>query len=212
MAEEKKRGGAKMSRSEIVTVRLDSRLRYMAELAARKQRRTLSSYIEWAIEHSLTQVKLYEGTGSGYGSDDPDVTVADQITRLWDVDDSERFVKLAIAYPELLTIEEQEMWKMLWDAGVLDAARSRDRFGAITWNHSLLEDRVYTRLRSMWPAVQEAHAAGPQARQKWIDDTRTKATTDAIKSIGAAVRAIAPAAAPAKPASGFEDMDDDIPF
>ena len=52
---EVKAGGGKLARSEVVTVRLDPRLRYLANLVARKQRRTLSSFIEWAIEESLTR-------------------------------------------------------------------------------------------------------------------------------------------------------------
>ena len=47
--EMRKGGGGKLSRSETVTVRLDPKLRYLAELAARLHRRTLSSYVEWAI-------------------------------------------------------------------------------------------------------------------------------------------------------------------
>jgi hypothetical protein len=39
--ESKRKGGGKLSRSETVTVRLDPKLRYLAELAALKQRRTL---------------------------------------------------------------------------------------------------------------------------------------------------------------------------
>jgi predicted HicB family RNase H-like nuclease len=42
-------------RSEVVTVRLEPKLKYLAELAARKQRRSLSSYVEWAIKQSLSQ-------------------------------------------------------------------------------------------------------------------------------------------------------------
>ena len=41
--EMRKAGGGKLSRSETVTVRLDPKLRYLAELAARIHRRTLSS-------------------------------------------------------------------------------------------------------------------------------------------------------------------------
>ena len=49
----RKGGGGKLARSETVTVRLDPKLRYLAELAARLHRCTLSSYIEWAINASL---------------------------------------------------------------------------------------------------------------------------------------------------------------
>jgi predicted HicB family RNase H-like nuclease len=40
-------------RSEVVTVRVDPKLKYLAELAARKQRRSLSRYVEWVIRQSL---------------------------------------------------------------------------------------------------------------------------------------------------------------
>ena len=57
----RKGGGSKLSRSETVTVRLDQKLRYLAELAARKYRRTLSSFIEWAIEDTFNRIMLSEG-------------------------------------------------------------------------------------------------------------------------------------------------------
>src|SRR6516165_4850387 len=56
----RKGGGAKLVRSETVTVRLDPKLRYLGEIAARKQRRTVSSFIEWAIEDVLRRVSIEE--------------------------------------------------------------------------------------------------------------------------------------------------------
>jgi hypothetical protein len=99
-------GGGKLSRSEVVTVRLDPKLRYLAELAARKQRRTLSSFIEWAIEQSLADVKLTETS-----------TVADEAPRLWDVDECDRFVKLALHDESLLNYREQLLWKRIREHG-----------------------------------------------------------------------------------------------
>lgn len=54
----RKSRGAKPSRSETVTVRLKPKTKYLAELAARKQRRTLSSFIECAAADSLNRVFL----------------------------------------------------------------------------------------------------------------------------------------------------------
>src|ERR1035437_5774567 len=78
-------------KSEVVTVRLDPKLKYLAELAARRLRRTLSSYIEWAIEDSLSRVNV---DASGF-----QVTFADKASSLWDVDEPDRFTKLALNYP-----------------------------------------------------------------------------------------------------------------
>lgn len=191
-----------MSKSEILTVRLDPKLRYLAELGARKQRRTLSSYIEWALEQSLSQVNLYQG--SGYNGDD-NVSVADIGHRLWDVDESERFVRLAMEFPELLTHEEQQLWKMLVDSTVLSQGRSRDRSGAIVWDKSKMEDYVFPRLRTLWTEIDAISRSGADARQKWVEKMRADSTSGAPN---ASLKA-----AGVKPASsGFEDMDDDIPF
>jgi hypothetical protein len=100
-------------RSETVTVRLDPKLRYFADLAARKQRRTLSSFIEWAIEDSLTRVHLTEG-----GFNDTPTSIDDVIERLWDVDEPDRFVKLALRFPDLLTHNEQLLWKLIRENGL----------------------------------------------------------------------------------------------
>ena len=95
-------GCSKLSRSEVVTVRLDPKLRYLAELAARKQRRTLSSFIEWAIEQSLAEVELAKSA-----------TVADKARALWDVDECDRFIKLALHDESLLNFREQVLWKCI---------------------------------------------------------------------------------------------------
>lgn len=108
MAMAKKQGGAKTSRTETVTVRLDPKLRYLAEIASRTQRRTLSSYIEWAIEKSLGQVTL---------SSDFNDTIESNGNDLWDIDEADRFVKLAFKAPTLLTYEEQILWKLIQENG-----------------------------------------------------------------------------------------------
>lgn len=112
MAAKKGRRGAggKLARSETVTVRLDPKLRYLAELGARKQRRTLSSFIESAVEHSLNDVLLREGARNP----ENDLSIKQEAYRLWDVDESHRFAMLALHYPEMLTHEEQKLWKLIW--------------------------------------------------------------------------------------------------
>ncbi|RUR68659.1 hypothetical protein EJP67_16475 [Variovorax guangxiensis] len=206
MSDEPKRrgGGAKPSRTETVTVRLDPKLRYLAEIAARKQRRTLSSYVEWAVEKSLEDVKLYEG--SGYNGDES-TTVAEAATLLWDVDEAERFVKLAIRYPELLTHEEQERWKMLHDAALLHPARGRNsRSGEVVWNWATLEDRVLPDLRRYWSDLLEAQNAGPLGRAAWV-----RKINEELEARGVTFSYATPKTPP-KSSSGFDDMDADIPF
>lgn len=124
----KKGGGGKLTRSETVTVRLDPKLRYLAELAARQHRRTLSSYIEWAIEESLNSIVLRRNEGYEW-------TLAEESFELWDVDEPDRFVKLAEKYPELLTHEEQLIWKVVREREVFwrDSNHIEYSFLRVAW-------------------------------------------------------------------------------
>src|SRR5262245_57970471 len=91
-------GGSKLNRTETVTIRLDPKLRYLTELAARKQRRTVSSFIEWAIEQALSHVELDDKTHD---------TVTHAAEALWHTDEPYRLTKLGLSYPDLLTYDEQ---------------------------------------------------------------------------------------------------------
>lgn len=150
MAEGDKRkgGGGKLARSETVTVRLDPKLRYLAELAARKQRRTLSSFIEWAIEDALSRVLLREGNGY---NNDYGISIADAAPVLWDVDDADRFAKLALNYPHLLTHDEQILWKLVRENGYLWRGKYRAVDNNWSWE---IEERslIFQRLREHWDA------------------------------------------------------------
>ena len=136
--EPKRAGGGKLSRSETVTVRLDPKLRYLAELAARKHRRTLSSFIEWAIEESLTRIQL--------GDSDEYWTVSAEAELLWDVDEADRFAKLALRHPHMLTHEEQVVWKLVRENGFLWRGKYSDKSDEWTW--SIQEEHLlFERLR-----------------------------------------------------------------
>lgn len=91
-------------RKESATFRLEPQLKYMAEVASRVQKRNLTNYIEWAIEHSLEAVAMSNGK-----------TLAELYSELWDVNEVDRFLKLAFYYPELMTYEEQEIFKVITD-------------------------------------------------------------------------------------------------
>lgn len=145
--ESRKASGGKLTRSETVTVRLDPKLRYLAELAARKQRRTVSSFIEWAIEDSLGRVELYQG--SGYN--DPSIYVKDEINNLWDVDEADRFCKLAAHYPELLTHDEQRLWKLIKELDYSITGEKEEQ----TWRLFINERPIYPEIRKLWDSLQD---------------------------------------------------------
>jgi hypothetical protein len=133
----KRGGGGKLSRSETVTVRLDPKLRYLAELAARKQRRTLSSFVEWAIEENLKNIHLDDGG-------DRSKSIAIQAAELWDVDEPDRFAKLAVRYPQMLAHDEQVLWKLITENGYFWRKYSDGSWSVD--NVSL----IFERLREYW--------------------------------------------------------------
>jgi len=103
----KKGGGSKLNRTQTVTLRLDPKLRYLTDLGARSQRRTTSGFIEWAIEIALKEVGVYSDSSSDA------VSLSDIKDYLWDVEEADRFLKLAIAFPSLLNHHEQLVWKIV---------------------------------------------------------------------------------------------------
>jgi hypothetical protein len=128
-------------RSETVSVRLDPKLRYLAELAARKQRRTLSSFIEWAIEESLANIPLTDRAGNvnnirGVAAD------------LWDVEEPDRFIRVATQYPDLLVHNEQRLWKVISEYGGVWRGYY-DNDGEWTWGLQA-HNAIYPRVREYW--------------------------------------------------------------
>jgi hypothetical protein len=176
----KRGGGGKASRTEAVGVRLDPKLKYLAELAARHQRRTLSSYIEWAIQDSLERIAL-RGEMNG------ETTIADEANYLWDVDDADRFAKLALRYPHLLTHQEQLRWKVIRELPGLWRGRYAGKSEEWTW--TVQEDSlVFDALRTNWRVL--CDVADGKAPRSEIDEWLRRKTKS----------------------STFSRADDDIPF
>ncbi|KPF43215.1 hypothetical protein D621_19720 [beta proteobacterium AAP51] len=208
--EVRKGGGGKLSRTETVTVRLDPKLRYLAELAARLHRRTLSSYIEWSIKVALDTEDLDSDGGIRR-------TIGNEAEFLWDVDDADRFAKLALRYPHLLTHEEQVKWKLIRESGAVWRGRyDGGPLNEFTW--SVNEDSlIYPRLREYWAtfcAVAES-GEGQDKLPTWnrVDPNAPSAVPRSAPPSRSPYRsAPPPRSAPPKLSTGFDDMDDDIPF
>ncbi len=192
----RKGGGGKLSRSETVTVRLDPKLRYLAELAARLHRRTLSSYIEWAIKASLdTEAVRPTNLHSSHASDH---TIGNEAEYLWDVDDADRFAKLALRYPHLLTHEEQVRWKLIRENGYLWKGSYAGRRKEWAWEVD--EDSfIFPRLREHWAAFCGV-AEGTSEQSTLPSWARTEPVSHA------------PHVSKPSGKTGFDAFDDDIPF
>lgn len=142
----KKSGGGKLSRSETISVRLDPKLRFAAELAARKQRRTLSSFIEWAVEEAVGRVEIYSDQSSR-------TSAHDASQQVWDVDEADRFAKLALRFPLLLTHDEEKLWKLICEHGYFWRGKY-DEYGE--WQWRIREDGIILqRVRDEWESLKQ---------------------------------------------------------
>lgn len=145
-----KTGGSRLNRSETVTVRLDPKLNYLCELAARSQRRTKSSFIEWAVANSLGSVTLPEVTvfDEPFDEHGREATLKEKATELWHVDEPDRVAALALVAPALLNHDEQLVWKLIRENGYLWRGKY-DSEGDWTWEVS--ESKlINVRLREKW--------------------------------------------------------------
>ncbi|MDH4246279.1 MAG: hypothetical protein OEW39_00505 [Deltaproteobacteria bacterium] len=164
MVTKKKSGGGKLSRSEVISVRLDPRLRWGADLASRKQRRTLSSFIEWAVETALETYML-----------DQETTGNEAIGKTWDVDESTRFAKLAFRFPELLTHTEQILWKLVCENGFLWKGNF-DKNGE--WDWEVSESKfIYDRFVAHWSLFEKV-AKGEEGKEALPTWRKTKIEED----------------------------------
>jgi len=139
-----KGAGSKLGRTETVSIRLDPRLNYLCELAARSQRRTKSSFIEATLaEHIQTQV-INKWRSSDF--DEP-ITFGENADVLWHVRESQRLVSLGIVAPELLTFEEQHIWALIEENGHFWHGQWRGG----DWSFNISLDTIYReRVDSCW--------------------------------------------------------------
>ncbi len=98
------------ARTDTFSVRLPPQTRYLAELAARSQGRSLGNFIQMAVEQVLE--RTFIDTFANRGQPVPALSLP-FINAVWDVDEARRLVKLAISHPELMTFEEQVLYKKI---------------------------------------------------------------------------------------------------
>jgi hypothetical protein len=91
---------AEGGRTEVFAIRLDPKLKYLAELAARKQRRSLANFVEWALDVAMRETVIDDKKGK---------KVWDEAELLWDISEHGRFLRLVERHPELLSYEEQQI-------------------------------------------------------------------------------------------------------
>lgn len=137
----RKGGGAKLNRTEIVYVRLDPKVHQGAQLASSRERRTLSSFIECAVEERLKVIS--SGTEG--------ISVWKVMEEIWHPEPAVRFSNLAFRYPHLLSHSELRTWEIVnnrpifW-LGVFDA------HSGWCWQCTP-ETLIVDRLIEQWPTL-----------------------------------------------------------
>lgn len=136
--------GSRLGRTETVSIRLDPRLNYLCELAARSQRRTKSSYIEAMLDERIQTQVINKWREPSYG--DPE-TFGDRADVLWNVKESQRLVSLGLIAPELMTFEEQHIWTLIEEHGFF----WRGKWVGDTWQYSpSLDSIIRERVDERW--------------------------------------------------------------
>ena len=103
-------------KSDVITVRLNPKLKYGLELLSRKQHRNISSLVTWAIEQAINDPEdgLYKKMDKGLKVEDP----KQMLDVIWNFDPADRLVKLATHWPELMTYEQEKLIKAFKEVGV----------------------------------------------------------------------------------------------
>lgn len=130
--------GSRLGRSETVSIRLDPRLNYLCELAARSQRRTKSSFIEATIDEKIESMQIHNWRDS-----DGSESIGERAEYLWHVRESQRLVSLGFVAPHLQTFEEQQIWAAIRENGYF--WRGKWRNSVWDWHceeSTIVRDRV----------------------------------------------------------------------
>jgi len=100
-------------KTEVITLRLNAKVKFGLELAARLENRSVAQTVEMSIANLL------------YGKDGKqpryrDEEISSLIDRLWSPHRGQRLLKMVLYAPDLLNPDEELLWNKLARAGHLD--------------------------------------------------------------------------------------------
>lgn len=157
MADEiKRKSKPEGRRTEVFALRLDPKLKYLAELAARKQRRSLASYVESAIDAGLRATVIDDKTGK---------KVWEEAEVLWDISEHNRFFRLLEAHPELLSYDEQHILFTIKNHVIVDYPEYNLPFGFCTDKGELLKRGI----ANCWKEIVDFSLAPNAATEKTLN-------------------------------------------
>ena len=120
-------------KGDSVTIRIDSRTRFGVDLLARLGRTTVTEVISQQIRERLAQA---------LPKCDVDGREVGLLDAVWDEYEQDRMVKLAVHAPDLLSPEEQKLWRVISEDRKYLPKSGRPNFAAIRDNWRLIKDKV----------------------------------------------------------------------
>lgn len=94
------------TRTETLGLRLDPRLKFALELAARDQHRSISGTVEWCVERVLRETEVDVALPGHW-------TFYDLTHSVWDVDPNRMLANLCAMAPRLATYEESQKYRIM---------------------------------------------------------------------------------------------------
>ena len=169
----------KLTKSEALALRLDPKIKYGLELLARKQKRSLTSVVEWIVHEALrtelvVEVRrpatLFSGNVSyeEYFLDD-----------IWDEDPLARLIKLVDFDKSLMTFDEERCWDLILKNGYY--WKGKLSASAYTWDTGKIDHLRLDRVRSDFETLQNIAQgkAGEEAlNQYWEAKSFSDASTN----------------------------------
>lgn len=168
----KKEGaGGKLNRGEIVQTRLNAKLRFAAEIMARLERRTVSSFIEQLIEQASKTYFIKDEESNSWAmklnyldndesSTKKKLTIDRIIKALWTLHEPTRFVVFAKSCPDLLNEAEESLIKTIeetkyfWTYYLIEANNSDKKIKE--WKRmNILEGLVTENLAEYWNRLKD---------------------------------------------------------
>jgi hypothetical protein len=129
MLTEKTSSNLGRSRSDTLNMRIESKVKYLATLAARELDITLSRFIERAIERALTVEAMQD---AAIPSEMPLYNEGS-----WNEDEATRFFLVAVSRHDLLIPSEQQLWK-LFTLNYIGKKFTLNDFREF-WNHPMID-------------------------------------------------------------------------
>ncbi len=177
------------NRTDAMTMRVEPENRYFAEIGARAYRTTVSGFIDIVLSEAFAKVELDTVDGKKM--------LKGLRSKLWDVDEEDRLVKLALTCPDLLNYNEQKIWKLIRETAVFWKGRwYNNQMDEVEWSVDLEHIR-WQMVRRHWNLL--------QAIANGLED---RAALDSLKDDSAD----GPVNDDASPPDDGRPPDDDIPF